>query len=128
MNEDFVTYEQAVQLKELGFDWKCFGYYLYNDGVSFGETPKEYNYIVGNNHISAPTLAQAQKWLYNHFGLWIEIIYEVKKKSFEYNVFNKSDNTKKSFFNPWVKIVYDTPTKALSAGIDKALEILKEYK
>lgn len=31
MNEDFVTYELAVKLKEKGFDEPCYGYY-HRDG------------------------------------------------------------------------------------------------
>lgn len=29
--EDYVSYEQAVKLKELGFDWKCNAYYWTED-------------------------------------------------------------------------------------------------
>lgn len=123
--ENYVTLEQAKKLKELGFDWESNHYYRLDASIHKQTKSDYFNF----NHIpyliSAPTLSQAQKWLYNHFGLWIEVFYEVKKKSFEYTIFNKSDNTKKSFFNPWVKIIYDTPTKAFLAGIDKALELLK---
>ena len=28
MNKEFIPYEQALELKELGFDEPCFGYYL----------------------------------------------------------------------------------------------------
>ena len=30
MNKEFIPYEQALELKELGFDEECFGYYLLN--------------------------------------------------------------------------------------------------
>lgn len=136
--EDFVTFEQAKALKELGFDWKCNHYYFMDWGELISYNPWDIFdqlYVDFNNSsywnngesytFSAPTLAQVQKWLYNQFSLWIEITYEVKKESFEYYIFNKTDNTKKSFFNPCVKIIYDTPTKALSEGIDKVIEILK---
>lgn len=29
--EDYVTYEQAVKLKELGFDWECLYHYKYDE-------------------------------------------------------------------------------------------------
>lgn len=96
--EDFVTYEQAVKLKELGFDWKvraCYRRKLildfdnphythytepkfihndtmgkrwttnYNDNRCGGGTGKYY--------YSAPTLAQAQKWLREERGIDIVI-------------------------------------------------------
>jgi len=31
MNKEFITYEQALALKELGFDKPCFGYYFGKD-------------------------------------------------------------------------------------------------
>ena len=145
-HEDYVSFEQAQRLKELGFDWKvraCYRQKLILDEDSHYFTEPKFvhndtmrkrwttNYndnrcggCTGMCFCSAPTLSQAQKWLYEKFGLWIEIIFEIKKESFEYNIFNKVDNIKKSFFNPWVKIIYDTPEEALSAGIDKTLEIL----
>ena len=31
--KDFVPYEQALALKELGFDEPCFGFYTYKGGI-----------------------------------------------------------------------------------------------
>lgn len=36
MKKQFVTYEIAKQLKELGFDEECFGYYHVNEGYTKG--------------------------------------------------------------------------------------------
>lgn len=66
-NEDFVTYRQAVKLKELGFDWETYAHYHFNkiDGL-----PDKYPDVTFDNYncsslemYSAPTLSQAQKWL-----------------------------------------------------------------
>ena len=124
--EDFVTYEQAIKLKELGFVWKCFGYYLYDDDeVRFGETPKEYNYIVGNDHISAPTLAQVQKWLREVKGISVEPVscwYEdnvsdnMVWSSFICSLKDKSGFVQTADFN--------TYEETLSAGIDKVIQFL----
>ena len=32
--EDFVTYEQAVKLKKVGFNWECNHYYDIRKGIS----------------------------------------------------------------------------------------------
>jgi hypothetical protein len=37
MNKDFVPYEQALVLKELGFDEPCFGYYIDNKFEFFAD-------------------------------------------------------------------------------------------
>ena len=31
MNKEFITYEQALALKELGFDEPCLGWYWYDE-------------------------------------------------------------------------------------------------
>lgn len=139
MKEDFVTFEQAKKLKDLGFNYKTIWFYTCDGNVSCEHLCPDIEGVrlihadynnqqvveMYNVACSAPTLAQVQKWLYNHFYLWIEIIYKVEKKSFEYNIFNILDDTKKYFFIPYF-VIYDTPAKAFLAGIDKALELLKK--
>lgn len=142
MNEDFVTYEQAVKLKELGFDWGVTHYYIDDDSfvnkrlypngdyvemlakggvVMIDDFVKNCNNIDGR--ISAPTLPQVQKWLR-----------EVKDIHIQSKIcFIKFDWYAQIIkgLSYYPKIIcatthFDTYEKALSAGIDKALELLKE--
>jgi hypothetical protein len=58
MTQEFVPYEQALALKELGFDEPCFGYYSEGELILNSHT---------NNHMqrfrySAPTFSQAFRW------------------------------------------------------------------
>ena len=57
---EFVPYEQALELKELGFDEPCFGWftesYLRIGGVV------ENKHIQGENELLAPTFSQAFRW------------------------------------------------------------------
>jgi hypothetical protein len=62
MEKEFIPYEQAVALKELGFDEKCLSCYLYEvETFSW-----ELNYQISNNSIpwiiSAPLYQQAFRW------------------------------------------------------------------
>ena len=61
MEEEFVPYDLALELKELGFDEPCFGY---RDGCG-------YLMIKSIPHcvISAPTFSQAFRWLYQELGV-----------------------------------------------------------
>ena len=83
MNEDFVTYEQGKELKELGFDWMTVCYYdvetkKINPNLSRLFTICYDNWNQYNNTISAPTLTQTQKWLYEKYDLWIEVTIKAK--------------------------------------------------
>lgn len=58
IEKEFVPYEQALILKELGFDEPCFGYYSEGELILNSHT---------NNHMqrfrySAPTFSQAFRW------------------------------------------------------------------
>ena len=70
MEKDFVNYNQALKLKELGFNEPCFGYYdTYGLQVSTHYWyPKNKNssfpesQTTNNPKISAPTFSQAFRW------------------------------------------------------------------
>jgi hypothetical protein len=66
MNEDFVTYELAVKLKEKGFDEPCYGYYHCNGGNDSFEVcgNGDYDFLNSKNkhRIAAPTIPHILKW------------------------------------------------------------------
>lgn len=126
--EDFVTFEQAIKLKELGFKCPCNHYYSLDGGLLHEETENsQTNYIHCNSKylISAPTLGQAQKWLREkeievgvsaefdgelRTGQWVWLMREFTTHLFD-TVFPEDIN-------------YDTYEEALSKGIDEALNYL----
>lgn len=147
MNEDFVTYYQAVKLKELGFDWKVRACYrrklILDDNPHYTEPKFIHNDTMGKRwttnyndnrcgggsgkyYYSAPTLAQAQKWLREEKKLIICIGHGSSIPAMYYWYINKSDGT--IIDGDIESKDYDTYEQALSAGIDKALELLKEKK
>ena len=67
MNKEFVKYEQALALKELGFDEECFGYYT--ELIDFVMRPhlRQQDCIEGK--ILAPTYQQAFRWFREKYGL-----------------------------------------------------------
>lgn len=60
MNKDFVTYEQAVQLKELGFNESCFACYIngYPKSLSIGSADKK----DVSKFLLAPTYSSVFRW------------------------------------------------------------------
>ena len=69
MNKEFVPYELALELKQLGFDDKCIHHYKKNMEGGHSTIPTfEMNTPFGKNYnsftsrVSAPTYSQAFRW------------------------------------------------------------------
>lgn len=135
--EDFVTYEQARILKDLGFDWECTHYYDDGDaeikeqsiyvGPTAGESVSISDVIDGGfnkcngNAMDAPTLSQAAKWLREVKEICVTSSINIHKGKYK---FNWSITLFKEGRGIWDEsVIYDTYEDALSAGIDRALEL-----
>jgi hypothetical protein len=70
MDKEFVPYEQALALKELGFDEPCFGWYdsEYQEILNYDHTHNYCGWLNGN-HCSAPTFSQTFRWFREKYGL-----------------------------------------------------------
>lgn len=75
MKEQFATYEISLALKGLGFNEKCFGFYLPDkELLSPVFHQNSYNYRVGAvSNVDAPLWQQAIDWLDSKKGLFIHI-------------------------------------------------------
>jgi hypothetical protein len=71
MEKEFISYEQALALKELGFDEECFWWYdfekqLRKDIRGFNTNSK---YFMGGSGCSAPLYQQAFRWFREKYRL-----------------------------------------------------------
>ena len=79
MKKEFVPYGLALELKELGFDEPCFGYYDPNKKFEYlnWETFKDFPYLAKNSEwqdlYGAPTYSQAFRWFREKYALCIVI-------------------------------------------------------
>ena len=74
MQKEFCSYEQALELKELGFDEPCFGYYVETKkwipaSYSQKETIYPSNSDLMKEWVSAPTFSQAFKFFREKYDL-----------------------------------------------------------
>lgn len=128
--EDFVTYKQALALKELGFDLKVNHYYDdegyiienladYSEEVPYGEYTSYDNFNY-EDFYSAPTLAQAQKWLRKNKRYSVEELYDCDDK-WSYFIVRMSDGE-------YIRHIRDfnSSEEALSAGITECLKLLEK--
>jgi len=118
MNNEFIPYEQALELKELGFDEPCFGYY--NSGV---KNPLEVEYSIPYDHkeyLSAPLYQQAFSWFREKHNLksWVE---EHTKDTFIYEI----RPHKSSDYEVGDIYVYKTYKETELACLKKLIEIVK---
>jgi hypothetical protein len=86
MNKEFVNYNQALKLKELGFDEPCFGFYQLEYGeirpimVDDNEQYRLTGYRTCKNseipkhYTSAPTYQQAFRWFREKYGMIFTLI------------------------------------------------------
>jgi hypothetical protein len=125
MEEQFVTYEIALKLKELGFDEKCLGIYsgmqkIYCDSKTEHFTSQEKaQYIFGNDKVKcilAPLWQQVIDW-FREKDIVIEIRRNFPKDQYFYTVGGKTfQHVSDSIFNY---------LKAREHAILKAIELWK---
>ncbi len=71
MKKEFVPYKIALDMKELGFDELCFGFY--DESLYFPNNENQYgtfcNQPLDAPSCSAPLYQQAFRWLYQKLGI-----------------------------------------------------------
>lgn len=141
MTKEFVSYEQAVALKELGFDEKCLTTYIYKGGlnsiwnVMSYQIENEYlfentcndlwnrNSTNKNDCISAPLKVQVFKWFQEN-NLWFHTISYHRKAYPNTNQFKWKVDIGLDLFD--CKGWSDTYEQAEDACIDKLIELSKQ--
>jgi len=90
MNKEFIPYEQALELKELGFDEPCFGYHLDNKIQFFADvrscnTNSEFKF-----YPTAPTYSQAFRFFREKYNLRGFIGFRPNVKQFDCHIYDMS--------------------------------------
>jgi len=73
MKNEFIPYEQALALKELGFDEQCFSFYNANGELYESEGYYRYSDNVHKDEVIAPLYQQAFRWFREKYGLCLVI-------------------------------------------------------
>lgn len=116
MNKEFIPYEQALALKELGFDEPCFGYYGSHQ-IYFWTVKTAGHYDNDNNALPAPLYQQVFRWFREKHGIQSYIRHEQPDVEPYYDFIIEED-----VFD----VMKDTYEEAESACIDKLIEIVKQ--
>lgn len=86
MKQEFVPYELAVKLKQLGFDEECFGYY-HNLGskqlvISLRNLKEDNNSEI--QYFLAPTYSQAFRWFREKYDIHYSIDRECSQQDYKW--------------------------------------------
>jgi hypothetical protein len=110
MNKEFIPYEEALALKELGFDKGSFAWY-FEHNKEFGITNKIIK--CDGKDISAPLYQQAFRWFRENFNMHFDIV----KCGGGHNNYKIERNA---------KVSYNTYQEAQDECLRKLIEIVKE--
>ncbi len=148
MEKEFVPYKESLELKELGFDESCFGYYVDGElrGINLGMEElggvEPYYQRLGFHTLSnrdidnpnkivatAPTFSQAFRWFRENHKLFISfsryrnsVVIEMPDTfSKVYEIWIQDENEDESV---WVEC-FDTYEEAELACLRKLIEIVK---
>jgi len=120
MKKEFVTYEQALALKELGFDDECCGYY--SDNILYIYEIENKNLC--NGAIVCALKQQVFRWFREKYNKnsFIELVYEDGLK-YDYVLYvdKKEEECENYGDGP-----YNTYEEAENACIDKLIQIAKK--
>ena len=131
MEKEFIPYEQALALKELGFDEKCFATWIERDirdgsGIvleMWGDEDTEYTPM---SMLIAPLYQQAFRWFREKYKISGEIssdyYLEGKDNEWEYNIYQlgKEDDGYVGTIP-----IFKTPEEAELECLKKLIEIVK---
>jgi len=135
MTKEFIPYEQALELKELGFDEPCIKFY-WTDGIFLKDYEKPFNYNKRDNVISAPLYQQAFRWFREKFNLKssiMDFIDDVTGIEWDYSIaIIGTDIDEKGEYVPLIDYSIDDPNrkygtyeKSELACLIKLIEICK---
>jgi hypothetical protein len=127
MENEFVPYEQALALKELGFNKECFGYYT-GDKMHLVIRPAMSRTNIPDSYVvTAPLYQQAFRWFREKHNLFCEIqIDRTTEPKFCFDIFQYEyfGNYKKIEVNEWY--LYRTQEEAEVECLKKLIKIVKE--
>lgn len=129
MEKEFVTYEIAAKLKELGFDEKCMGMFGPNKEFFIDESSWRYGKI-SNEVLIRPLWQQAIDWLREkhnlHLSIMIEDAYAVADKTWNFRIHNIDWGGDREVYCLASSNIYKTFEDARESAILKTIELCQK--
>jgi hypothetical protein len=129
MTEHFLTYEQSLAVKELGFDEPCLAWHVSKEhGLEIGQV---YERDLIKDAVIAPLKSQFFKWVREKYNLRGFIGFRLDVKQFDCHIYDMSlsglEYVKQRTMKEYNKdTLVGTYEQAEDACINKIIQILKE--
>ena len=125
MDKEFIPYEQALALKELGFDEPCFKKYIAGCLWSNPTVPEIYENIHPNSSdCSAPLRQQAFRWFREKHKV-DSIIQPTYSTKYQYRMFHIEGKTKVQIYGEYMGKEFKTYEEEELECLIKLIEITK---
>lgn len=121
MEKEFIPYELALKLKELGFNEECGAYYspmdnkLSNIGIV----------SISSRVLKAPLWQQVFSWFRNEYGIDSTIL-PTSSTKYLYRLYEQQSKSKTQIYGEYMSKEYKTYEKARQACLEKLIEICKK--
>ena len=125
MTKEFIPYEEALALKELGFDEPCFGYYTDRKLFTFQDENGE---AWLHSDIQAPLYQQAFRWFREKYNLHKEIIWDHSEPIIWYYTISKMGDLEFENISSYPDKVFNIPEEAELECLKQLIKIVKEKK
>lgn len=132
--QEFISYEQALSLRDIGFDEPCLGYFD-TEGLKVSydryQNPENRNSLfpepdtTNNPKVSAPLYQQTFQWFREKHGYNCFVVSNDVGKFYYYreNLHNRKDDSE-----PELTPKFDTYYEAQIACVDKLIQLISEKK
>lgn len=105
LEKEFIPYEQALALKELGFDEPCFGYFYTED--KFFETKIKNSELDEECSIAVPLYQQVFRWFREKYHIIGEVKFKGGKTTktawYDYIIYSEIDWNDENLSEQWKK-------------------------
>mgnify|MGYP003334793834 CR=1 FL=1 len=130
MNKEFCTYEQALELKELGFDEPCFCYWYTQQGCFPSIRGKDIQFNGWKNYPDSNTTAPLKQQVFRWFREKYQLQHNITWNKFYEKTPQQWEVRKQWIDEPIIPYGYGGMSKtyeeAEDACIDKLIEIVKK--
>ena len=127
MEKEFIPYTEALELKQLGFNERCYGCFSHLDNRELW-TSRVYTNGVSEN-IAAPTFSQAFRWFREKYNILATIYSNASGYLYEWHdAVGGTHRGWSEYEGPNDGGVWDTYEEAELACLKKLIEVAKDIK